>query len=248
MGSSHIVNIEKLKNKVDIVSKTDYKPTNYSPPSKINKIETVQFNLDGVDSEDTIVSGNTIEYDDLDPSIQKLLYDCFILSDDIGSIIDCGDILRVKTIYDEDPEFIFDKEKKILLDVLDINGNSIVHKLDMFSDEANNYYLYGGNQAHLKNYGSRYLNDEIISSIIKKYYPDSDFSEDDLKLLFAKMSSGGCSYIAFSNAIFDGTMNLSDEEFYNKFGFDRYSIIKNNHIGIPADFFKVFNYESIWLF
>ncbi len=247
MGSSHIVNIEKLKNRVDIVSKTDYKPTNYSPPSKISKVETIQLGYDGVDSEDTIVSGNTIEYDDLDPSIQKLLYDCFILSDDIGSIIDCGDKLIVKTVYEEDPGFIIDKEKKILLDVLDKNGNSIVHKLDMFSDEANDCYLYGGDQDHLINYGSRYLNDEIISSIIKKYYPDSDLSDDDLTLLFAKMSSRGCSYIGIGNVIFDGTKNLSDEEFYNKFGFERYTIVKSNNIDSPADFLKVFNYDYMFL-
>ena len=150
-------------------------------------------------------------------------------------------LLKIKTNLNQ--EFIFNGDTKNLLDILDDNGNSIVKNLDMFSDEASYYGLYGGNQSDLINNTNLYLNDITINRIIKKYFPSDDYSYVDLQLLFLKMCNVGCGYISITNSIFQGTLNLTDDEFYNKFGFDRYVV----RITFDGTYVKSFNYNCMFL-
>lgn len=128
-----------------------------------------------------------------------------------------------------------------LVDIIDTNGNSILKTPEMYSDEADEYGLYGGSQANLENNATQKI-DEVLS-IIKKYYPNDNYVYDDLSLLFSKMTTTGCGYIAFINTVFEGTQNLTDDEFYDKFGFYRY-ILTSNYDGTYS---KSYNYDSMFL-
>ena len=171
--------------------------------------------------------------------IQEIMDSHKISQETISMIIPNGTDMILETIYGE--RIVF-KDKK-LVDVLDSNGNSIVKKIDMYSDEADEYGLYGGDQGNLMNNSDIYISDEIIESIIQNYYPNSNLSPQDLKLLFSKMNEVGCSYIAFVNTVFEGTKFLTDEEFYNKFGFDRYNIVAT----YDGNYVKAYNYDYMFL-
>ena len=133
-----------------------------------------------------------------------------------------------------------------LVDMLDPNGNSILKTPEMYSDEADEYGLYGGNQKNIYNNFIRYSyidNFKTIKDIIEKYYPNGNYSQDDLLLLALKMNDTGCGYIAFINTVFEETKNLTDAEFYDKFGFNRY-ILTSNYDGTYS---KVYNYDYMFL-
>lgn len=83
--------------------------------------------------------------------------------------------------------------------------------------------LYGGNQGYLMNNSDYYsLDNPDVKKIVSKYFKDGTYTNDDLKALYKKIGYTGCGFMASANAVFDVTKNMSDEEFKEKFGFDKY--------------------------
>ena len=163
----------------------------------------------------------------------------------VNKIDNSGD--KIKIYFDTLDVYVLDKRDYSIVDIL--NGYkgeevSIVSDIDMYSDKADENGLYGGYQGCLINDYEKNLNNKTLLSIISKYYPNEKYTDDDLKLLFSKMNSNGCGYIAGVNVMFELTKNLSDEEFYDKFGYNRYKITRTRNIGSYA---RNYNYDAMFL-
>ena len=111
---------------------------------------------------------------------------------------------------------------------------------DVFDENLSSINRYGGNQSDITN--KKYLNDNTIDKIINKYYSDSNLTIDEKEKLFNNMDINGCGYMAASNLIFEYTNDLSNQEFYNKFGFYRFDNDGNyNYDYMFLDYFLSFN-------
>lgn len=159
----------------------------------------------------------------------------------VTGAVDNGETITI-TLADG-TSFEVSKKGYLILDVLDENGNSLVEDIGMFTDEADKYGLYGGDQGYLLNDFYYYKDDPYIQEILNNYFPNETLSEDSLIALFARMDHVGCPYIAMSNVIFQMTEKLSDEEFKEKFGFDRYCVKR-----MPdGTYVKTYNYNYMFL-
>lgn len=82
----------------------------------------------------------------------------------------------------------------------------------MYSEEANEYGLYGSNQGSLINNNIGYILDKVIKSIIEKYYPLSqnkiEYEPERLINVFKKTNEIGCGYVTAANTIFNATEDL----------------------------------------
>lgn len=124
-------------------------------------------------------------------------------------------------------------------------GNTTViipHNGGPYDPENNRCGLFGGNQSSLKLNIERFINDEQVHQIISKYY--EDFDSEDLELLFYRMSSVGCGYVAAINTIFQEYLSHSEQDFYDRFGFALY-----NNLGVAKGVgpIKIYNYEYLFL-
>ena len=99
---------------------------------------------------------------------------------------------------------------------------------------------YGGNQSNLKNNVDYYLLNPDVWKIVYKYYPDA--TEEDLELLFNRMSFIGCGYVACVNIIVNYYANKEngEEEFEKKFGFP---LKKDTLFGLENNY----NYDLLFL-
>ena len=104
------------------------------------------------------------------------------------------------------------------------------------------YGLFGGNQGSLQYNLEYYIDNEKVRQIISKYYPD--FDSEDIELLFSRMNSVGCGYIASINTIFQQYLFNNEIDFYNRFGFPPYNLVKDQTTG---KVYKDFNYEFLFL-
>ncbi len=69
-----------------------------------------------------------------------------------------------------------------------------------------------------------FINDPIVRKKIEEYFPGQEVTDEDLALLFYRMNSVGCGYIATINTMFEAYKDLSNEEWENIFGFPRVSV------------------------
>ena len=118
-------------------------------------------------------------------------------------------------------------------------------------DEINlNTYQYGANQRVFSLKFDELINDPLILEEVQKYFPISDYNNEDEarfvhKKYFDIISDNGCGYAAATNFVFD-LFKGHEKEFEEKFGFPMY---KTND-GI-TDFnyelfmLKFFNYSNI---
>lgn len=122
-------------------------------------------------------------------------------------------------------------------ETIDLN----IEKVGAFSDFFSGIWAWldrigkcGGNQSSLKEHSDYFISLEEVQNIVHKYYPEA--TEEDMELLFNKMSSVGCGYVASINTIFFEYANREngEEEFERIFGFP----MKNNGI---------YNYELLFL-
>lgn len=122
-------------------------------------------------------------------------------------------------------------------ETIDLN----IEKVGAFSDFFSDIWAWldrigkcGGNQSSLKEHSDYFISLEEVQNIVHKYYPEA--TEEDMELLFNKMSSVGCGYVASINTIFFEYANREngEEEFERIFGFP----MKNN---------GVYNYELLFL-
>ena len=173
--------------------------------------------------------------------IKEISRDADIRMFSIDTVIDNGDSISVTLI--NGTTYKINKDDHIITDIYDKDGNSIVEDIGMFTDEAAEYGLYGGAQANLINNFYDYKDDKQIQEIIKNYFPNENLSDDDLKLLFAKMNDVGCGYVAMCNTIFQLTEKLSDDEFKEKFGFDRHRIQRTS----DGKYIRTYNYDYMFL-
>ena len=115
-------------------------------------------------------------------------------------------------------------------------------------DPSNDYYTeFGGNQGELITNIENYIEDPKIREIITKYYPEADLSADNLELLFYRMNSVGCGYIAAINTILRAyeTSGHDEKDFYKRFGFPPYDLRSNQVRVHQMD--KDYNYEYLFL-
>ena len=142
-------------------------------------------------------------------------------------------------IYVNNKALVLDIDNNVL-DIVDLEGNSTIDSLAMYSNQAmyNNYY--GGFQGSLYFNFDKYIEDTYIKKLLKKYTPKVIYTYDDLELLFYQFYKDGCGFIAGGDAILSATMNLSDEEFYEKFGYPRYRVEIIDDIPM-----KVCNYDYV---
>ena len=127
-------------------------------------------------------------------------------------------------------------------------SNINLPKNDGIFDPDNNYYdKFGGNQAELILNIEDYISNPKIREIITKYYPEADLSADNLELLFYRMNSVGCGYIAAINTILRAyeTSGHDELDFYARFGFPPYELNGNQVEGHPM--IKDYNYEYLFL-
>lgn len=76
---------------------------------------------------------------------------------------------------------------------------------------------FGGNQGALMEDVDIFISDRQVKEIIRKYY--SDFTSEDLELLFYRMNTIGCGYVAGINTILQEYSYRSNEDFQARFGF-----------------------------
>lgn len=117
----------------------------------------------------------------------------------------------------------------------------IPHNDWIFGEKSEKTGQFGGDQGSLKNNSEKYINDPIVRDIVNKYYPDA--TKEDLELLFEKMCSVGCGYIALVNTIMLEGIFHSETEFYEKFGFYPYDLVYDENHRL----YKDFNYEYLFL-
>ena len=98
-------------------------------------------------------------------------------------------------------------------------------------DRLNNI---GGDQSSLVKYSDYFLNSIAVKHIVHEYYPEA--TEEDMELLFYRINTSGCGYVAAANTIFSFFANMKDgaEQFEAFFGFP----MKTNGI---------YNYELLYL-
>ena len=100
---------------------------------------------------------------------------------------------------------------------------------------------FGGNQGALIENIDEWIDDPKIMEIAKNYYPD--ITKEDLELLFYRMNSIGCGYIAAVNMIMLEYIFHSEADFREKFGFDLYTLVTDENGKLKKDF----NYEYLFL-
>ena len=105
-----------------------------------------------------------------------------------------------------------------------------IRELPRSNPAFDDYGSYGGNQGSAQ-YKYR---DEVLQSIVRRYYPD--FSDKEIKEFLQTLNSEGCGYVALCNTIFvayDGR----EDEFLSDFGFSMYQYGELNYDVIIVDFY-----------
>ena len=133
------------------------------------------------------------------------------------------------------------------LTVIDvINGD----KDWIYGEDAIKSGQFGGYQGSLEENDGFFMTDPIIHDIVKKYYPDIDFTEvgdfEQLSALFSLMNNVGCGYIACINTFMDYYYDSPYElkkDFYSKFGFYPLDIVYDDNGNKSIDY----NYEYLFL-
>ena len=100
---------------------------------------------------------------------------------------------------------------------------------------------FGGNQGSLTNNVEKWIDDPKVHEIVSKYY--SNFTKEDLELLFEKMNSIGCGYISHINVLMLEYIFKGEYEFQQKFGFRPYELVYDEN----GKLYKDFNYEYVFL-
>ena len=109
-----------------------------------------------------------------------------------------------------------------------------------FNPDSNQYCLFGGNQGTLNAKIEEFVTNEKVHEIIARYYPEFDL--EDIELLFYRMNSVGCGYIAAINTIFKEYLFHDEADFYDRFGFPPYKLGMTEE-GVV----EVYNYEFLFL-
>lgn len=117
-------------------------------------------------------------------------------------------------------------------------------KADIFDPINDHYKQFGGRQGYLLENIEYYINDDTVKKIISSYYPEA--TEEDIELLFNKMSLMGCSYIAAINSLFQYYLSKDGgiEEFEEKFG---YKILEEHEGTITSRSYIEYNYNYAFL-
>ncbi len=223
---------------------------------KLKEIKEISQNEDGTINISLFNNDNTFVFKDnkvigitdkngkytYQKDLSKIINSNGINLKDIKSLNSDSSYIKIETLG-ENNTIILDKKDYSIKDILDSSGKSTIKTLDTFSEEAKEYGAYGGYQGYLVNNFEELKDNPTIKSIIEKYFPDENLSDEKLKLLFTKMSSVGCGFIACTNSIFEGTDNLTNDEFYQKFGYERYKTQKTK----DGSNIKINNYEYVFL-
>lgn len=102
----------------------------------------------------------------------------------------------------------------------------------------------GGNQGSLYKDLDHLLTDVHIQNILNRYF-DEKITPAQLELLFYRMNSCGCGYIAAVNVLMEQfLLHFSEDQFYQTFGFPPYILRTDPNTGKA---FKDFNYEYLFL-
>lgn len=118
-----------------------------------------------------------------------------------------------------------------------------INSENIYNEQMNKLARAGGNQENLCTSFEYWSQDKTVKDIVKKYYSNVD--QEDLELLFFRMSTCGCGYIAAINTLMD-KYSSNPEEFKEKFGFD-FSQIGKTYIDNELVEYNYVNYEYAFL-
>lgn len=114
----------------------------------------------------------------------------------------------------------------------------------LFDEKNIKYGQFGGNQGSLYENLEEFMRSDMVSRIMTKHLGDN-YSVFDKELLFYRMNSVGCGYIAAINIIMEEYLSKHNEiEFYETFGFPPYTLGTDPDTG---KLYKDFNYEYLFL-
>lgn len=140
------------------------------------------------------------------------------------------------------PESVKEEEIELLLsNCFEVNlpDGSTIYNHDNIEHKQ-----FGGNQGALYEDLESFLEDPNIIEICNKYF-DTQISSADLELLFYRMNSVGCGYVAAINVLMEQYLMYYDEnDFYNTFGFYPYTLKRDP---TTLKVYKDFNYEYLFL-
>ena len=122
--------------------------------------------------------------------------------------------------------------------------------ISIFDDLNISSKQYGASQNDFQDHFEELIKDPIIWEEVQKYYPVSDFYNEDVALYFYKLYFGkiyecGCGHAAAADYVFH-LFEGREEEFYNHFGYSMY-IYRNGKIDFNYEVFmlKFFNYSIL---
>lgn len=112
-----------------------------------------------------------------------------------------------------------------IIEVTDIY-DEIPYNSGIFSPDNIEIKDFGGNQGALYHNLDEFLDDPRIMQIATKYFGEGNVTTEDLELLFYRMNSCGCGYIASINTVFQYTLGsgMTEREFEEKFGYPMYKL------------------------
>ena len=129
--------------------------------------------------------------------------------------------------------------------------NNIVHKMNDYNLEAFGIYdndnlssiQYGGRQDAFRENAYELLQDPLIISRLKEFYPDA--SMEDYHLYLCKISSCGCGYTALVNTVFNEYQGR-EEEFKQKFGYPMYTANSDGDVDYNYEYMILDYFNYIW--
>ena len=114
----------------------------------------------------------------------------------------------------------------------------------IFGPEAIEGKYFGGNQGYLTQNCADFLKNRKVWEIVQKYYPEAD--SEDLELLFYRMNSVGCGYIAVINTLlFEAGIFKNKYDFDSVFGFPYFGSNGYGYDYLFLDFFLYIAKEQL---
>lgn len=157
------------------------------------------------------------------------------------------DVPKTKIINKEVYKIKDDTDKTS--EILSMNNN-IIDDVDMvltstiFDSDNSDNGDFGANQGALVQNIENFLEDENVLEIVQTYYPDA--TKEDLELLFNKINSVGCGYVAAVNVIFLAFQYIANGQaaFEKIFG---YSMLVNKENPETGEYYMGYRYEYMLL-
>lgn len=153
---------------------------------------------------------------------------------------------RDKNVFNSERYAVNDSKSKEPIENIDLSNETASEDWIFGVDAADNKQ-YGGDQGSLIFNIDQFINDPQAIEIINRYYPNT--TAEDRELLFFRMNTCGCGYIATINTIMQYFCTKDEQDFINTFGFSPYEYEPrvSPESGLYSGMYKRFNYEYLYL-